>query len=85
MKKLSKKHDIYFTKTNCKLQSIEKQTGSNVIRANFKYSNSTYTILCSQDFEQELNKVKELDSSCKLVFKQYKKHSPYLVSLEVIK
>lgn len=85
MKKLSKKQDTFFTKLDCKLQSLEKQKGSNVIRANFKYSNTIHTILCTEDFEEDLNKLKELDSSCKLVFKQYKKHSPYLVSLEVIK
>ena len=85
MKKLKKQATIVIS-DDCKIESLEKQTGSYVIKATFKTNNNlTHTIFCPEQFEKELASIKELDSSCKLVFKTFKRHTPYLISLEVNK
>jgi hypothetical protein len=69
--------------SDCKVQNIERKTGSYVLRVTFKAKGQQpYTIFCSKQFEDKLRSIKELNHSCRLVFRQYKSHPPYLISLE---
>jgi hypothetical protein len=78
------KENTFSVFANCKIENLEKKPGSYILRATFRgKGKKLHTILCPSEFENELRNIKELDSRCRLVFKQYKKHLPYLVSLEI--
>ncbi len=82
-KKLKQKNPIFINRV-CVIEDIKKDTGSFVYKATLGISKtSKEVILCTEDFKEDLTKAKNSGNLCKIVYRVYKKHSPYLVSIEV--